>query len=100
MEACIAGAAKAGERSRQDATAIAAPSMEIVRARSARRHHATLLHYTAANGVEGERQKTPPNAVAVMTALLDAGAEVRAEQGSDLREVVAQCAFQVAFGDC
>jgi len=51
---------------------------EIVRARSARRHHATLLHYTAANGVEGERQKTPPNAVAVMTALLDAGAEVDA----------------------
>ena len=51
---------------------------DLVRARSARRHHATLLHYTAANGVEGERQKTPPNAVAITKALLDAGAEVDA----------------------
>ncbi len=51
---------------------------DLVRARSSRRHHATLLHYTAANGVEGERQKTPPNAVAVTKALLDAGAEVDA----------------------
>jgi len=51
---------------------------DLVRARSARQHHATLLHYTAANGVEGERQKTPPNAVAVTKALLDAGAEVDA----------------------
>ena len=30
---------------------------------------------------------------------LDAGAEVGTEQGSDLGEVVAQRAFQVAFGD-
>ena len=51
---------------------------DLVRARSSRPHHATLLHYTAANGVEGERQKTPPNAVAVTKALLDAGAEVDA----------------------
>ncbi len=51
---------------------------ELVRARSLRRHHATLLHYVAANGVEGGRQKTPENAVAVAKILLDAGAEVDA----------------------
>ena len=48
---------------------------ELVRARSTRRHHATLLHYVAANGVEGERQKTPANAVDIAKLLLDAGAE-------------------------
>ena len=47
----------------------------LVRERSARRHHATLLHYIAANGVENSRQKTPPNAVEIATLLLDAGAE-------------------------
>ena len=51
---------------------------ELVRARSTRRHHATLLHYIAANGVEGGRQKTPPSAVEVAKILLDAGAEVDA----------------------
>ena len=38
-------------------------------------HRATLLHYVAANGVEGYRQKTPPNAVEIARALLQAGAE-------------------------
>jgi hypothetical protein len=33
------------------------------------------LHYIGANGVEGERQKTPANAVEVARILLDAGAE-------------------------
>jgi len=51
---------------------------DLVRARSKRRHHATLLHYIGANGVEGARQKTPPNAVEVAKILLDAGAEVDA----------------------
>ena len=51
---------------------------ELVRARSARSHHATLLHYIAANGVEDERQRTPPNAVEIAKLLLDAGAEVDA----------------------
>ena len=50
----------------------------LVRARSARTHHATLLHYVAANGVEDFRQRTPPNAVAIATRLLEAGAEVDA----------------------
>ncbi len=48
---------------------------ELVNARSRRRHHATLLHYVAANGVEGVRQKTPANAVEVAKLLLDAGAD-------------------------
>ena len=51
---------------------------EFVRARSTRRHHATLLHYVAANGVEGGRQKTPANALEVAKILLEAGAEVDA----------------------
>jgi hypothetical protein len=58
---------------------------ELVRARSTRithfdppAHRAMLLHYVAANGVEGYRQKTPKNAVEVAKTLLDAGAEVDA----------------------
>lgn len=51
---------------------------DLVHARSHRTHHATLLHYVAANGVEDFRQKTPPDAVAIATRLLDAGAEVDA----------------------
>lgn len=51
---------------------------ELVRARSMRRHHATLLHYLGANGVESFRQKTPANAVTMMRLLLDKGAEVDA----------------------
>jgi ankyrin repeat protein len=51
---------------------------ELARARSTRRHHATLLHYLGANGVEGVRQRTPPNAVAVAELLLRSGAEVDA----------------------
>jgi ankyrin repeat protein len=50
----------------------------LIRARSGRRHHATLLHYVGANGVEGFRQKTPKNAVQVAEMLLKAGAEVDA----------------------
>ncbi len=50
----------------------------VVRARSTRRHHATLLHYVAANGVEGFRQRTPPNVVEIAAALLDAGADLNA----------------------
>ena len=50
----------------------------LARARSARSHHATLLHYLAANGVEGHRQRTPSNAVEIARLLLDAGAEVDA----------------------
>jgi len=51
---------------------------ELVDARSTRYQHAPLLHYTAANGIEGYRQKSPANIVEVATVLLDAGAEVDA----------------------
>ena len=47
----------------------------LVRARSARDHRATLLHYTAANGHEGYRQRTPKNAVEIARTLLECGAE-------------------------
>ena len=56
---------------------------ELVRARSTRIthfdppvHRSTLLHYVAANGVEGYRQKTPKNAVEIAKALVQAGADV------------------------
>ena len=51
----------------------------LIRARSTREHRCTLLHYVSANGVEGYRQETPPNAVRIAEILLDAGAEVDAE---------------------
>jgi ankyrin repeat protein len=60
-------------------------SPELARARSNRVthfdppvHRATLLHYVAANGVEGYRQRTPSNAAAVAALLLESSAEVDA----------------------
>jgi catechol 2,3-dioxygenase-like lactoylglutathione lyase family enzyme len=50
----------------------------LVQMRSERQHRATLLHYSGANGVEGYRQKTPPNAVEIATLLLIAGADSNA----------------------
>lgn len=50
----------------------------LTKARSMRVHEATLLHYTAANGIENYRQKTPPAIVAIAAMLLEAGAEVDA----------------------
>lgn len=47
----------------------------IVRARSTRDHRATLLHYIAANGHEGFRQRTPPNAEAIARFLLESGGD-------------------------
>ena len=52
---------------------------ELVRARSAREHRSTLLHYVSANGIEDFRQKTPGNIVDIARLLLDAGANVHAE---------------------
>lgn len=51
---------------------------ELIRARSARTHHSTLLHYIGSNGIEGFRQRTPGNVVRVAEVLLDAGADIDA----------------------
>jgi ankyrin repeat protein len=51
---------------------------DLIRARSTRRHQATLLHYVSANGVEGYRQKTPNNIVQIADLLLRAGADLNA----------------------
>jgi hypothetical protein len=58
---------------------------DLVRARSSRvthfdppAHRATLLHYLAANGVEGYRQRSPKNAVEIAQMLLEAGADPNA----------------------
>ncbi len=51
---------------------------ELIRQRSARPHHSTLLHYVSANGVEDYRQITPANILDITALLLDAGAEVDA----------------------
>ncbi|MEP6622234.1 MAG: ankyrin repeat domain-containing protein [bacterium] len=55
-------------------TALVAANPALIYAHSSRVHHATLLHYVAANGVEDFRQQTPKNAVAIARLLLDAGA--------------------------
>jgi ankyrin repeat protein len=58
---------------------------ELVRARSTRvnhfdppMHRSTLLHYLAANGIEGYRQRSPKNAAEVAKVLLEAGADPNA----------------------
>jgi ankyrin repeat protein len=48
----------------------------LVRARSAASHHATLLHYVSANGIESELQCPVANADEVAAILLAAGADV------------------------
>src|SRR5579863_3740502 len=78
VEAVVAGDASALEQLLRE-------DPELIRARSSRIinsdqlvHRATLLHYVAANGVEGYRQRTPGNAVEVARILLRGGAEVDA----------------------
>jgi len=51
---------------------------DLARARSPRPHRATLLIYCGANGVEGVRQRTPPNAPAIAQLLLERGADPNA----------------------
>lgn len=59
-------------------TTLLRESPALVHAKSTRAHHATLLHYIAANGVEQERQKSPANAPEIARLLLTAGSEVDA----------------------
>jgi hypothetical protein len=72
VEAIISGDVTALKRLLRDNPA-------LVRARSAREHQATLLHYVGANGVEDYRQRTPKNAAKVAEVLLKAGALVDAD---------------------
>jgi ankyrin repeat protein len=65
--------------------AMLAANPDLVRQRSTRinsfdppMHRSTLLHYIAANGVEGYRQRTPKNAVEIARVLLEAGADANA----------------------
>ena len=51
---------------------------ELIRARSARVHHAMLIHYVGPNGIEYFRQITPSNAPDVARVLIAAGADVNA----------------------
>jgi len=81
VEAVISGDAAGLGKALQDHS-------ELVRARSTRvthhdppEHRATLLHYIAANGVEGYRQRSPKNAVEIAQLLLEAGAEPDAPAG-------------------
>ena len=75
---------------------------ELVRERSTRLHHATLLHYVGANGVENYRQKTPKNAVQVAEILLRAGADVHAAAdiygGTDTLGLAATSVFPFLAG--
>jgi hypothetical protein len=49
---------------------------ELAQARSSFGHHATLVHYVSANGVEATRQwQTPRNAVQLLRLLLELGAD-------------------------
>lgn len=74
----------------------------LIRARSTRKHHSTLLHYVGANGVEGFRQRTPKNAVKIAEILLNAGAGVDAMAdmygGSDTLGLVATSIHPVTAG--
>jgi hypothetical protein len=71
VDAIVTGEARTLEKLLRD-------DPDLVRARSTRKHHSTVLHYLGANGVEGFRQRTPKNAVQIAEMLLDAGAEVDA----------------------
>jgi len=50
----------------------------LIRHRSMRRHHATLLHYIGANGIE-HQERYPANAVEMLDILLSAGAAIDAK---------------------
>ena len=51
----------------------------LTSARSERDHGGTLLHYAASNGVEDERQRIPPNAVAIADLLIERGADINVQ---------------------
>jgi ankyrin repeat protein len=81
VEAVIAGDAAGLARMLQESPELVGARSAVVTHYDPPVHRATLLHYVAANGVEGYRQKSPKNAVLVATTLLDAGAEPDALAG-------------------
>lgn len=82
VEAVIAGdAATLSRLLREDPSLVRARSTRVTCSDPAV-HRATLLHYLAANGVEGYRQRSPANAVEIAKILLDAGADPNAPQDS------------------
>ena len=74
----------------------------LIRERSTFLHHATLLNYVGANGVENYRQKTPRNAVEIAQLLLRAGADINATAniygGSDTLGLAATSVFPFLAG--
>ena len=50
----------------------------LIHLRSTRSHHATVLHYISANGIEGYRQRIPANVLEIAEILLEAGAPIHA----------------------
>jgi hypothetical protein len=79
VEAVINGDAAGLERLLRDhPDLVTARSNRVTWWQPPQMHRATLLHYIAANGVEGYRQKTPKDAVEIATMLLRADAEVDA----------------------
>jgi ankyrin repeat protein len=75
VEAVITGGAAELERLLREDPELVRARSTVVTHHDPPQHRATLLHYVAANGVEGYRQKSPKNAVEVATMLLEAGAE-------------------------
>ena len=59
----------------EELDSLLADAPDLVSRRSSYGHRATLLHYTAANGVEIRRQVVPANAAEITARLLDAGAD-------------------------
>ncbi len=59
----------------EELSRLLADTPDLIARRSAYGHRATLLHYTAANGVEIRRQVVPANAAEITATLLDAGAD-------------------------
>lgn len=75
VEAVITGDLDTLDRLLEETPALTTARSTFVTCHDPPVHGATLLHYVAANGVEGFRQKTPKNAVLIAKRLLDGGAD-------------------------
>jgi ankyrin repeat protein len=75
VEAVVAGDASALGRMLRERPGLVRARSTVVTHHDPPVHGATLLHYVAANGVEGYRQRSPGNAVEIATTLLEAGSE-------------------------